>query len=441
MDTNGIDVLNLKSGTLQLVDDPSQRSGGIGTREDVLVHEETPDEVLVLPSLSQTSVLEEEDTVIVEHVVDLGQEGGEVANTDVLRHLETGNLLVAALGDGNVTVVHAQNLALLLGDANLAHGAVAPGGLVAAESDTGSAGAIVLAGEAGEGAPAAANIKQAVALLQTNLLADDGHLVVLELLEGLLPGDVGNDTRGVDHARAKEPAVEVITSVVVVTDLLLIYELVLAPCEMPKRGRMGYVSRLTLRASVHNDLGNHAKEEELDQADSEAEAGPVVAVLHGLEAVALKVDLAVEVHLVERLHGDAAVATVLDTVGLILELQVVLDGTAGQTDLLGLAGADGRDGQPPGGEQRKVDDDGEEDGGLEATAHLAAQEPGDKDEDADEDVVVEGVGTRAIGGEGRILDGRILRERKPLVSQSYCEGIESFRGRRKRAIETPPYVS
>jgi hypothetical protein len=42
------------------------------------------------------------------------------------------------------------------------------------------------------------------------------------LLEGLLLVDIRNDTGGVDHTWAQEPAVEVIASVVVVTDLLLI---------------------------------------------------------------------------------------------------------------------------------------------------------------------------------------------------------------------------
>lgn len=223
VNTDGVNVLDLKASALKLVDNPAQRSGSVGTREDVLVHEQTPGEILVLPSLAETSVLEEEDTIVVKHVVDLSKEAGEVADTNVLRHLERGNLLVATLGNGNITVVHAENPALLLGNANLAHGAVAPSGLVAAKSNTGDASTILLTGKAGKGTPATANVEHAVALFQTDLLADDGELVVLELLKSLLAVDVGNDTRGVDHARAKEPTVEVITTVIVVTDLLLVY--------------------------------------------------------------------------------------------------------------------------------------------------------------------------------------------------------------------------
>ena len=42
----------------------------------------------------------------------------------------------------------------------------------------------------------------------TYLFADDGELVVLELLEGLLAGDVGDDAGSVDHAGAEEPVME-----------------------------------------------------------------------------------------------------------------------------------------------------------------------------------------------------------------------------------------
>ncbi len=41
--------------------------------------------------------------------------------------------------------------------------------------------------------------------VRTDLLADDGELVVLELLEGLFAGDVSDDTGGIDHAGAEEP--------------------------------------------------------------------------------------------------------------------------------------------------------------------------------------------------------------------------------------------
>lgn len=107
VNTDSINTLDLETSTLETVDDESKRGTSIGTREDVLVHEQTPDEVLVLPRLAETSDLQEENTIVIEHVVDLGQESAEVTDTDVLGHLETGNLLVATLDARGIAVVGA----------------------------------------------------------------------------------------------------------------------------------------------------------------------------------------------------------------------------------------------------------------------------------------------------------------------------------------------
>lgn len=40
--TKDVDVLNFKSVGFDLVNDPSEGAGGVGTREDVFVHEESP---------------------------------------------------------------------------------------------------------------------------------------------------------------------------------------------------------------------------------------------------------------------------------------------------------------------------------------------------------------------------------------------------------------
>lgn len=52
---NGVDF---KSSSLELFDVPSKRTGGIGTGEDVFVHEKSPHKVFVLPSSSKSSDLE-----------------------------------------------------------------------------------------------------------------------------------------------------------------------------------------------------------------------------------------------------------------------------------------------------------------------------------------------------------------------------------------------
>jgi hypothetical protein len=136
-----------------------------------------------------------------------------------------------------------------------------------------------------------------------------------------------------------------------------------------------------------------------------------VALLHDLKAVTLELNIAVKVHFVESLHGNLVGATVLETVGFLLEFEVVLDTTVGKANLLILARADGGDDQPPCSEHGKIDNDSEEQGGLEATTDLPAEPPGDDGQDGDEDIVVEGVGTIAIGGKRSVLDGRVLQRR------------------------------
>ena len=220
--TNCVDHLDFKASGLESVDNESERSRSVSTWEDILVHEKTPGEVLELPGLTETGNLEEEGTVIVEHVVNLAEKATETTNTDVLSHLETGDLVEAALRDGNVAVVHAENSGLVFLDARLPEAVITPSSLVATKSDTSNVCTVVDRGEASKSAPTATNVEHPLVLLQVDLLADDGHLVVLELLEALLLVDIGNHTGSVDHAWTEEPAVEVVAAVVVVSDLFLV---------------------------------------------------------------------------------------------------------------------------------------------------------------------------------------------------------------------------
>lgn len=85
--TDSVNALDLEPRSLQLVDKEAKRGGCIGAGEDVFVHEETPDEILILPWLSQTRNLQKENSIVVKHVVNLSQEGSEVTDTNVLGHL------------------------------------------------------------------------------------------------------------------------------------------------------------------------------------------------------------------------------------------------------------------------------------------------------------------------------------------------------------------
>ena len=206
-----------------------------------------------------------------------------MTDTNVLGHLETGNLLVATLNARGVTVVGADNAALGFLNASLAETIVTPGSLVTTESDTSDVSTVVNGGKFSKGTPAAAKVEHLVTGLNSNLLTDDSQLVILELFKSLFLVDVADDTRGVDHTRAEEPSVEVITSVVVVTDLLLVYIIPksVRPSTTQVAGEKGffYKARHTLRTSVHQHLGNEAKQEVLEETHSELEVGPVMTVL------------------------------------------------------------------------------------------------------------------------------------------------------------------
>lgn len=122
VDTENVDLLDLEADLLKLLDDPVKGDRGVGSGEDVLVHEETfarrererrsdkqviqsalamlesfrfpkkqvaeqlhtPDEILELPHGSDTSNLEHEDSIVVQEVVNLPEERRVLPDTDVL---------------------------------------------------------------------------------------------------------------------------------------------------------------------------------------------------------------------------------------------------------------------------------------------------------------------------------------------------------------------
>ena len=130
---------------------------------------------------------------------------------------------------------------------------------------------------------------------------------------------------------------------------------------------------------MDDHLRNHAKEEVLDQAESEAGLGPVVAPFEDLEHIAVELDLAIKVLLLEGLDRDLLLAVVGITVLILLECEVVLDVLARQPGLLVLAGRE-LGGQPPEGtENRQAQEQGEENPCLEATTQLPGKPGGDTD--------------------------------------------------------------
>lgn len=123
----------------------------------------------------------------------------------------------------------------------------------------------------------------------------------------------------------------------------------------------------TLGARVQDELGNHAQQEELDETYCESEACPVVAVLHDLETIAFEVDIAIEIHLVKGLHGNLVRTTILGSIRLLLEIEIEFDWAARKSCLFIAARADEGNDHPPSSQERDVENEGEEEEGLEAS--------------------------------------------------------------------------
>mmetsp|Transcript_12909 Transcript_12909/g.15582 ORF Transcript_12909/g.15582 Transcript_12909/m.15582 type:complete len:242 (+) Transcript_12909:583-1308(+) len=100
-----LDTVYLEASALKLAYHKAERAGGIGTRENVAVHEHSPNEILILPSTTKTSDLQVENSVFFEQfVLHVSQELLELLNTNVLSHFQAGDsVILGAFGD--ITVV------------------------------------------------------------------------------------------------------------------------------------------------------------------------------------------------------------------------------------------------------------------------------------------------------------------------------------------------
>lgn len=145
MHANSLNLLNLKPRILKFPHKPRQRRTRISPRENILVHEQPPDQIFILPGASETSDLQEEDPVVGEHRVHLVEERAEMTHADVFGHFETRYLVVpaGAGGEWDVAIVHAQDLTLAFLDAGFSERVVAPCRLVPAQSDASGVGAVV----------------------------------------------------------------------------------------------------------------------------------------------------------------------------------------------------------------------------------------------------------------------------------------------------------
>jgi hypothetical protein len=88
-----------------------------------------------LPVGSETGDLEDHQSVVGKELVDLSEERAVSSDTDVLGHLETGDLVVVALLVGDLSVVLAEDSALGLGDTVGSETFSTKGGLVSGKGD------------------------------------------------------------------------------------------------------------------------------------------------------------------------------------------------------------------------------------------------------------------------------------------------------------------
>lgn len=166
--------------------------------------------------------------------------------------------------------------------------------------------------------------------------------------------------------------------------------------------------RHTLGTSVHDDLWSKLEQDKLEQADGESEVDPVGSVLENLETVAVELNIAVKVHVVEGLHWDLVPSAVLEFVGLVFESEVVLDWASWKSDLLVLARAHARHDVPEDDEDREGSEDSEEDGGLQASTDLPCRVGWDEEENGAENDIGERVAAWAISWKRSVGDGRVL---------------------------------
>lgn len=91
---------------------------------------------------------------------------------------------------------------------------------------------------------------------------------------------------------------------------------------------------------MHDDFGCELEENELEKTEGESEARPVGAVFQDLQTVTIELDIAIKVHVVESLHWNLGLSAISQSIGLILECEIMLDGTSWQFDFLVYARAE-----------------------------------------------------------------------------------------------------
>lgn len=159
---------------------------------------------------------------------------------------------------------------------------------------------------------------------------------------------------------------------------------------------------------MNKHFREEASQEMLVQLPGETEACPVMSVLKNIQSITLEVNIPIKVLLEEGGHRNLALAMVFNAIMLAVEFQVVLDGATGVFSLFILAGRSCGCNSPEDHQNRDCGEDGEENGGVQATAELASNVERDTDQKDDQEDIGEAVTAGRVCWKGGIFDGRKL---------------------------------
>ena len=205
--------------------------GELGAGEDVLLEQtllwrDPPTPATRRLGAARDAVIEK-DPAIAEQAVQCAEVAREVAQPDVFEHADARNLVVLAVETCVIDEVHADAI-LEPESPNLFARELA---LLRRQRHAVGVDSVLLRRVADQPTPAAADVQETLAGLETKLPTDHLHLVELGLLEAVLPvGEVG---AGVLHLPIEKERVELVRDVVVELD-----EVAVVPPGFPAAGRL-----------------------------------------------------------------------------------------------------------------------------------------------------------------------------------------------------------
>ena len=124
---------------------------------------------------------------------------------------------------------------------------------------------------------------------------------------------------------------------------------------------------------MHDNFWCKVEEDVFEKTYCEFEACPVMTVLENLESITVKVDISIEVHVVESFHRNLVLSAVFYFIGFVLKGKIMLDWTSWVLGLFILAWGEAGEYCPECEENGDSGDETKEDGSLESTTNLPGE--------------------------------------------------------------------